>query len=780
MDRFIQRIIISFVLLLVLFCLFACSNKNDDLSTETPTEAESEGVETSTEAHVHMIRKRPLKAPNCVDEGHEEYEYCISCDYTTYKEIAPTGHDIKQITLKKPTVSLSGEAKDVCELCGYEGETHVLPPIKFTEGNFSQRYVTLGEELRYLLDGIDPSLLEYEWTLDGETVSNEGAYTPDEQCLEKLLEIRVFDADRQELCYDTIFCSRLPVLYIETENRAPITSKTELIPGSMTLQGNTLYTGENDLLYNGAIEIRGRGNSTWGFPKKPYKIKLDDSTDLFGFGKSKHWVLLANYLDESMMRSYLAEYAGEELGLASMQSTFVDVILNGQHIGLYQLCEQVKADEDRVPLISWENIAEDLAKEIYKLHGLTKTQRNALEDMLVCDLSWVTSGEFVYDGKEYLVEEYVELPNATGGFLIEMSREFDEVSKYRTTRGVPILFKDPEYLTSNELLQNYAFEYIQAFEDALYSDDFTTRYDGETVCWRDMVDMDSLVRFWLVSAFFCNEYGNKSTYMYMDPDGKLTFGPVWDFDFSSGGSNPWMVFDPIAWNAHNRWWFSRMLADEAFVEEIYATYPEFREVIYGIVKDGGLMDNSYPYIKEAAEVNDDMWFYKRGFEVDFIWLKYWMTERLAWMVVQFANRETLFHSLMNNSPAPLPDRVANNRSDRVGIVVNNVDGKRLLCMDRTIQTLTDNLLVVSADTDTLLINVNVYSTAGVELVLYINGEAIDSVELEPYDKDNKPVRYASFSLDTSLFEENSCNIVRVICNRTQGNSPYQNSFYVKK
>ena len=67
----------------------------------------------------------------------------------------------------------------------------------------------------------------------------------------------------------------------------------------MKIQGNERYNLETTKLYDGKIEIKGRGNSTWGLPKKPYKIKLDSKTNLFSMGKNKHWVLLANYYDSS-------------------------------------------------------------------------------------------------------------------------------------------------------------------------------------------------------------------------------------------------------------------------------------------------------------------------------------------------------------------------------------------------------------------------------------------------------------------------------------------------
>lgn len=82
--------------------------------------------------------------------------------------------------------------------------------------------------------------------------------------------------------------SSLPVVYIDTENHAPIVSKDYYLNGTIEMQGNDRFNSDTTTLYTGALEIKGRGNSTWGMPKKPYKLKLDKKTDIFGYGKSKH------------------------------------------------------------------------------------------------------------------------------------------------------------------------------------------------------------------------------------------------------------------------------------------------------------------------------------------------------------------------------------------------------------------------------------------------------------------------------------------------------------
>ena len=89
----------------------------------------------------------------------------------------------------------------------------------------------------------------------------------------------------------------LPLLTIETENRAAVPAKTEpYVSATYTLSANGCEGVEN---MSGETQIRGRGNYTWtGFDKKPYRLKLTKKTKLMGFNASKHFVLLAHADDD--------------------------------------------------------------------------------------------------------------------------------------------------------------------------------------------------------------------------------------------------------------------------------------------------------------------------------------------------------------------------------------------------------------------------------------------------------------------------------------------------
>lgn len=143
----------------------------------------------------------------------------------------------------------------------------------------------------------------------------------------------------------TVFTG-LPVLFINTEEGVSITSKDDYVEGTVTLDGYDILPD-----YDGEMKIRGRGNSTWGLPKKPYQIKLDKKAALLGdsIGADKKWVLLANYSDKTMLRNELAFEMSRASNLAwTPASQFVEVFINDVYNGTYQLVQKIEISENKV------------------------------------------------------------------------------------------------------------------------------------------------------------------------------------------------------------------------------------------------------------------------------------------------------------------------------------------------------------------------------------------------------------------------------------------------
>ena len=148
------------------------------------------------------------------------------------------------------------------------------------------------------------------------------------------------DSDDETLVY-----LGLPQVYITTPSSVPITSKVDWVEGGNMRIVNS-YGKE---VLNETSDFRGRGNTTWyNMPKKPYAIKLDKRKKVLGMPDHKRWVMLANWMDRTLMRNAVAF----EISRCCMEYTprgqFVELFVNNEHKGNYYLCEQIKIDRNRL------------------------------------------------------------------------------------------------------------------------------------------------------------------------------------------------------------------------------------------------------------------------------------------------------------------------------------------------------------------------------------------------------------------------------------------------
>lgn len=507
----------------------------------------------------------------------------------------------------------------------------------------------------------------YVWQKDKSTLSDSDSYTPTSADLNTFITVRAsLKSTGATVAEKKIYCSKLPVVYINTEDGYGITSKETYKQATMKIQGNDSFNSTNTTLYDGGISIRGRGNSTWnmGYSKLPYKIKLDSKTNLLGFGNSKHWALLANYMDESLLRNKTSYDLSGKMGMVYLKSTNVEVILNGVYAGNYQLVGNVRIDKSRVNIHNWEDVASDAAKAIAKKEGIKGEAKDVLEDYMTEHLEWITSGSLSYNGKTYQIEDYyTDLPkdssgkaDVSGGYLFELDAYYDEVSKFQTKKKQPIMFKNPEFANTNTELFTAAQNYVQAVEDSINSEDYYTTYNGEKKHYTDLVDLDSLVRYLMLNEFYWNtETMKKSTYMYKDLGGKLFIGPVWDMDWTSNSQisagetsnyRAWMVVTRSA-EAQANSWYKTLIGDPYFVTKLYECYKENRQNFEDIVKTGGILDQQKEYLLESGNANYQAGYlmHRSTFESEVERLRTFLKNRLDWMDQQFTSVDTLLASL---------------------------------------------------------------------------------------------------------------------------------------
>lgn len=591
--------------------------------------------------------------------------------------------------------------------------------------SFVQEYAEPNSVLEIKTEGFDVDKHKVLWYVDGKNVAEGTSYIPTYYDLEKFITVSIADDSGEELATKTIFCSKLPVLYINTAGGVAVTSKEEYIDADITVQGNTLYSSNNCDLYSGAMEIKGRGNSTWlRFPKKPYRLKLDKKANLFGLGKNKHWALLANYIDDTMIRNSLAGDIAEQLDCMKMDSVSVDLVFNGKHVGNYLLIEHVRLDSKRVDVFDWVSYGENVAAEIVKKNNLTEDDEDELAGYMEENLGWISSGEVTYKNVTYKINDYAEekMPNANGGFLIEMDISMDEVSSFYTNIETPIMIKDPEYINSNSEVYGYIKNYINEFESAAYSVDHHTTIDGKKVSYTEYADFYSMIRYFLTSEMLCNEIGFKSTYVHKDIDGKLEFGPIWDFDFSSGGVAPFGTQSATAWITKTRRWFSDIMRDPYFAIKVRELFIDNEEYFYNLINEGGTLDQWYEYLYESGVKNTELWHFSRGFEEDFRVLKEWLTTRINWMSSEFAtDRSALatFGAVPGGSDVTLTSELTLAKQDTTYYISNDVTEES--------------------------ITVNIDNTSAVGYNYYVNSKFIGSGEI----KNGK----ASFELDKALLTE---------------------------
>lgn len=310
----------------------------------------------------------------------------------------------------------------------------------------------------------------------------------------------------------------IPHIYINTEGNEPIKSKDDYVNTTIKIVANGWgddYEGKEF-----KDRVKGRGNSTWGLPKKPYRLKLDKKASILGLATEKDWVLLANYLDPTLMLNATAFKIGQLLDLQyTNHAVPVDLTINGEYKGSYQLTEQVEISESRV------NISD-------------KT-----------------------------------------GVLLELDTNFDEDYKfYSPNIGLPVMVKDPD-ITSDEQFQKIKTEFI-AFENTIASTNFPNNNWKDYIDIQSLVKY--LIVYNLTLNMEINH--PKSTYMYKEETGKYFMGPIWDFDWGFDyegkgvhfGSYTTVLFKELWTGAAGYKFFPQFLQDSEVKKLYKQTWQDFK------------------------------------------------------------------------------------------------------------------------------------------------------------------------------------------------------------
>lgn len=255
-------------------------------------------------------------------------------------------------------------------------------------------------------------------------------------------------------------------LHIHTLDAEPIEEKELWVPCHFSLDGRGQYSH-----YSGTGRIRGRGNSTWEwYDKKPYKFKLDEKSKLLGLEKARNWNLLANYRDVTDMMNVYAFECARRMGMPfTNHSRFVEVFLNGDYIGVYQLTEKLEVGKHRVDIDEEKGV------------------------LLSFDLD---------DGPSLS-------PGAGDNF-------------WSKVYALPLCVKHPEEPTQGRL------DSIRA--DFAVLEKAVSQHNFPLV--DSLMDVRSFISILQLHEYLYNVEiaAPRSLYMFKDAGGKYTFGPVWDWD----------------------------------------------------------------------------------------------------------------------------------------------------------------------------------------------------------------------------------------------------------
>lgn len=329
-------------------------------------------------------------------------------------------------------------------------------------------------------------------------------------------------------------------------------------------------TGKYDELLNLKANFRGRGHGSWEKDKKGYRIKFDKKQSLFGEAKSKHWVLVANGHDDSMIRHNLAyTITKETLSYIEYQTSVnvVEVYFNNNYHGVYSLFEHIRVDKDRV------NIESEF--------GVNDT------GYLIEYDAYISDEHNTRNGIDYFRVNGMQYP-----FAVKSPDPDDYLDE-----GI----SEQQYRSQ----VSYIKDYMQDVVSSVLSKNFTR--------FSELADVNSFVDMYLIHELFKNtDTGWSSFYLYKKPGGKVYCGPAWDFDLSSGisrGDSTYTgfyvsdkVLEHSAYTANEL--FISLMTQEAFVNLFKKRFLELKWQILNSINNYNAV---IQYYEEAYDRDANRW-----------------------------------------------------------------------------------------------------------------------------------------------------------------------------
>jgi len=437
--------------------------------------------------------------------------------------------------------------------------------------------------------------------------------------------------------------SGLSAVYFNTNEGHAIDTRTRYFEGEFTMTASTLTDPDTKAnLSCPAIPktklsvMKGRGNYSWSFNRKSYTLKTGSDINPCGLGANNKWALVSQDYDKALARNALAQYVGSKFTNMAWtpKSAPVDLYVNGKYLGNYMLVERISIDGDRV--------------DIDELKGGEPCNGSDTPDDQVGVASHPNNNQ----------------PCITGGYILEW--DFRKGGDKNVTAGGRgwVGIKDPEFdrdredaitkagITSQQV--SYIDSYLGQADNALLS-------AASNNNWKNYIDEASAVDYYLAMEYMKPVDGHMwaSVYMYKPRNGKLMFGPMWDFDLAAGSANRagnvvsssgWYLRDNLQISAMQpecssctkyNTWFNQLNKNPSFKAAKAARWNE----IEGSLNVSGFLNTHKAIIDTSADQTyaayphsyriSSYQVIKSDFDADFSYLKTWASNRRAWINSQF-------------------------------------------------------------------------------------------------------------------------------------------------
>ncbi|MDR0877120.1 MAG: CotH kinase family protein [Treponema sp.] len=362
----------------------------------------------------------------------------------------------------------------------------------------------------------------------------------------------------------------IPVIRITTDGGIPVTGKEDYIDARIEIRDANNEVNNID----GKIEIRGRGNTTWTHPKKPYRIKFSEKKPLFGLEKAKNWVLLANYQDPTLIMNTIAFELGLRFGVPFPHHyKHVEVILNGVYQGSYLLTELNQVGKGRVEI------------------------------------------------------------DENTGFLVELDSHYDKKPKFKTDNiQLPVMIVSPEDLPDKSGYQ-FVKDAINELDAAMFSESFPNTNYRDLIDMDVFIDFIMINEIVKNEDF----QSPKSVFMYRDgKDGsKIGLGPLWDFDYGFGGAGEYfkdstgMFYTAEYSKGPGHLFFGRFFEDPNFRSRYKERWNEKYAEIAGMET---FIDQMAASLEKSHKINFKVWWWNKvDYKKEIERMKSWWRNRIEYL-----------------------------------------------------------------------------------------------------------------------------------------------------